>query len=363
MFNLNLPEIKLLVLLPAALSGIIAYLITPLVIKLAWKIGIIDDPKKHKHPKVIHTRPTPRGGGLAIFIAVFISSLLFLPADKHLIGILIGASLITIVGLADDKWNLNPYLRLIIQFIAASAPIMAGIGIAFISNPFNGIIDLSHPQVTFYLLGKTRSIWILSDLFALFWIVLIMNFMNMGAKGVDGQLPGVAAIAGATIAILSLKFSADITQWPVIILASITTGAFLGFLPWNAYPQKIMPSFSGSNLAGYLLAVLAILSTTKVGTLMLVLGVPLVDTGYVIVRRIASGKSPVWGDRGHLHHRLLDSGWSKAKVALFYWLVTALLGFLALNLKTTNKLYTMVGITVIMGGIILWSTYRSKLSK
>jgi len=341
------------------ISFLIAYLSTPLVIRLAKKWGLVDDPKKHKHPKVIHTYPVPRGGGLAIFAAILITSIIFLPIDKHLAGILIGAVILVTLGLLDDKYDLNPYLRIIVLFIAAGIPIIAGIGISFITNPFNGIVDLSHPQLSFYLLGEIRSIWILSDLFALVWIVFMMNILNMGAKGVDGQLPGVVAIAALTIAALSLGYSADITQWPIIVLALITAGSYLGFLPWNFYPQKIMPSYSGSILAGYLLAILAILSTAKVGTLIVVLGVPLIDTGYVIVRRLLSGKSPVWGDDTHLHHKLLKAGMSKPKITLLYWAITLLLGILALNLNTSFKLYTMIGIAIVLGGFILWLTYRN----
>jgi len=355
-------DIFKLAILPGVISAILAYLATPLVIRLAKKLGIIDDPRTHRHVKVIHKYPVPRGGGIATFIAIFLASLFFLPLDKHLVGILAGAILVTTLGFLDDKYDLHPYLRLIGGFLAAAAPIAAGIGIAFLSKPGGGIIDLSQPQLKFFLLGEERSIWILSDAFALIWIVFVMNMLNMGAKGVDGQLPGVVVVAAATIAALSLKFSADITQWPVIILAAITAGAYLGFLPWNFYPQKIMPGYGGSTLAGYLLAVLAILSTTKVGTLIVVLGIPLVDTGYTILRRILSGKSPVWGDRGHLHHRLLDLGWGKRRVATFYWLISALLGVLALNLNTSNKLYTMVGIAILLGGLILWLTYRPKSS-
>lgn len=352
-----------LAFLPGSVALIITFLATPLVIKFAGKLGIIDDPAKNKHEKVLHTHPTPRGGGISIFLGILAALLLFLPLDKHLKGILLGALIIVVVGFLDDKYDLNPYLRLSLGFLAALAPIAAGIGIAFISNPIGGgVIDLSHPQITFELFGKVRSIWILADLFALVWITFIMNMLNMGAKGIDGQLPGVVVIAAATIAGLSLKYSADIAQWPIIILAAITFGAYLGFLPWNFYPQKIMPGYGGSTLAGYLLALLSILSTAKVGTLMVVLGVPLIDTGYTIVRRILSGKSPVWGDRGHLHHRLLDAGLSKPQVTLFYWLVTACLGFLALNLNTTSKFYTMVGVTIILGGLILWLTYRPKVS-
>jgi UDP-GlcNAc:undecaprenyl-phosphate GlcNAc-1-phosphate transferase len=347
-------------ILPGTLAAILAFCLTPLVIKLAKKLKIVDDPAKHKHIKVIHTYPVPRAGGLATFLAILLASLIFLPLDKHLTGILLGATLITLVGFLDDKYNLNPYLRLVLGFLAASLPIAAGIGIAFISRPGGGTIDLSQPQISFYFLGRTHSIWILSDLFALFWIVFIMNMLNMGAKGVDGQLPGVVVVAAATIAALSLRFSADITQWSVIVLASILAGAYLGFLPWNFYPQKIMPGYAGSALAGYLLAVLSILATTKVGILMVVLGVPLVDTGYTMVRRITAGKSPVWGDRGHLHHRLLDLGWSKRKVAVFYWLITLVLGILALNLNTSSKLYTMVAVALVLGVLILWLTYRPK---
>ena len=355
-----MPNLNNLVILPALVAMAVSALSTPLVIKLAGRLGLIDDPKTHKHPKVIHTYPVPRGGGMAIFLAVAVASLIFLPLDKHLKGILAGAGVLTIMGILDDKYDLSPHLRLAIQFLAASLPIIAGIGIAFITNPFNGTLDLSHPQIRFDLWGETRSIWILADAFAVIWIVTLMNFINMGAKGVDGQLPGVAAIAAGTIAALSLKFSADIAQWPVIILAAVTAGAFLGFLPWNFFPQKIMPGFSGSNLAGYLLAILSILSTTKVGTLMVVLGIPLIDTGYVVVRRVMAGKSPVWGDRGHLHHRLLDAGLSKRQVVYVYWLFTLFLGILAINLNAASKLYTMVGTAIVIGGIILWLTYRPK---
>lgn len=349
-----------LFLLPATVAGIISCVSTPLVIKIANKIGIIDDPAKNKHPKVIHTYPVPRGGGLAIFFGVLVASLIFLPPDKHLLGILAGATLVTVMGILDDKYNLNPYLRILIGILAAAMPVLAGIGIAFIKSPIIGIIDLSQPQFIFQFLGTTHSLWIFSDIFGLFWIVFMMNMLNMGAKGVDGQLPGVAAISALVIAILSLRFSADITQWPVTILAAITFGSFLGFLPWNFYPQKIMPSYGGATLAGFLLAILSILSTTKVGILVVTLGVPLIDTGYTIVRRILSGQSPIWGDRGHLHHRLLDIGWSKRKVTYFYWAITAALGLMAINLNTSTKFYTIIGVAFLVGGMILWLTYKSK---
>jgi len=350
-----------LVFYPLVLGGVVSLAATYYVIKLAWKWGLIDDPRGKKHPKVIHTEPTPRGGGLGIYIGIVVATVVFLPLDKHLVGILLGATTLVVMGIADDKFDLSPYPRLLIQFAAASMPIAAGIGISFWRAPFAAqIIDLSHPQINFFFLGEMRSIWILSDLFALVWIVVLMNFLNMGAKGVDGQLTGVVAISALVIAALSMRFSADITEWPVIILASITAGAFLGFLPWHVFPQKIMPSFSGSNLGGYMLGILSILTTAKVGTLALVLGVPLIDTGYTIAKRVARGKSPFWGDRSHLHHKLMDIGWSKRQVMFFYWGVTLVLGLMALNLNAENKLYTMIGISLVVGGGVLWLTYRSK---
>jgi UDP-GlcNAc:undecaprenyl-phosphate GlcNAc-1-phosphate transferase len=356
-----MPFFSPITLQPLATAILISFFLTPIAIKIAFKLKMVDDPAKHKHPKVIHKYPVPRGGGMIMFTAILASSLIFLPLDKHLIGILLGAFLITLLGLFDDKFDLNPYIRLGLQLAIAAIPIGFGIGIAFIKVPWAGIIDLSQPRISFTLFGDLKSIWLLSDLFAVFWTVYMMNMLNMGAKGVDGQLPGVVAIAALTIAALSLRYSADITQWPVIILALITAGAYLGFLPWNFYPQKIMPSYSGSTLAGYILAMLSILSTAKVGTLFIALGVPLIDTGYTIVRRILNGRSPVWGDRGHLHHRLLDIGWSKSKVAVFYWAITALLGFLALYLNASQKFYTIIGVAVLLGGLILWLTYRSKV--
>lgn len=355
-------NIELLIIVPILLAFFISYAATPWVIKFAWKYGLVDDPKKNTHIKVLHKKVTPRAGGLAIFFAISLSALFLLNLDKHLIGILMGLIILVIVGVLDDKYNLNPYLRVLLLLLASSMPIMSGIGIAYISDPFTGgLFDLSNPRIYLELFGDTKEIWILSDLFALIWIFTLMNFINWGAKGVDGQLSGVMVISAITIALLSLKFSADVTEWEVTILASVTAGAFLGFLPWHKYPQKIMPGFSGSTIGGYMLGVLSILTTTKVGVLAIVLAVPLIDSGYTVIRRLISGKSPVWGDRGHLHHKLLDNlKWSKPKIAYFYWSVSAILGILALFLNTEYKLYTILALIVCLGSLILWLTYRAK---
>lgn len=353
-------QTPLLFIWPFLVSFFIALVATPLAIKIADKIGLIDDPKKNKHPKTTHTYPVPRGGSIPILAALIITSLIFLPLDKYLIGILAGAIFAGIIGILDDRFDLNPYFRLLTCFVAAGAVVAAGIGIAFVSNPLTGgIIDLSQPKLAFSFLGETRILWLLSSALALIWVAWCMNFVGW-AGGVEGQLPGFVAIAAATIGALSFKFSADITQWPVIILAAITTGAYLGFLPFNFYPQKIMPGYGGKSLAGFLLAVLSILATAKVGTLIVVLGLPLTDAVYTISRRLLKRQSPFWGDRQHLHHRLLDAGLSKRKIAILYWVITLLLGILALNLNSRQKFYTMIMVAALLGGFLLWINYFTK---
>lgn len=340
-------------LLPFMVAFLTSFFTTPLVIKIYRHFSIIDDPKKKHQEKTTHEHPVPRGGGIPIFLSIFLTSLFFLPLDKHLIGILLGGFILAVIGIFDDIYDLNPYLRLLTGALAGLCVIGAGIGIAFITNPFNGVIRLDQPQIPIFLFGKLRTVWILADLFAFFWILWCQNFVNW-SKGIDGQLPGIVVVASLTIALLSLKFSADITQWQVAILAVILAASYLGFLPFNFYPQKIMPGFGAGSLAGFFLAVLTILSTTKVGTAVIVLVIPMLDAFYSILRRVLRGKSPVWGDRGHLHHRLLALGWGKRRIAIFYWLISAFFGVLALYLNSTQKFYTIFLLAVILGGFILW---------
>lgn len=359
----SLPLFSRLFLLPFVFSAIIAFGATYLVRLLYLTRGWLDDPSSNTHPKVIHTYPIPRGGGLAIFISLSVSILFFLGIDKHSVGILGGAMILALVGFLDDRLNLNPYLRLLLGFVAASLVVSAGIGIAFITNPFGeGVLQLDKPQLSFSFLGTTRTVWVISDLFALLWIVWSMNMVNW-SKGLDGQLPGIVVVAAFFIALLSFRFTEDVTQWEVALLAAITAGAYFGFLPWNVYPQKIMPGYGGGTLAGYLLATLAILSGAKIATAILVLGVPTMDALYTILRRVVSGRSPVWGDRGHFHHRLLDLGWSKRRVAVFYWVVSIILGLLALQLNSQQKFYTIVALAVVVGGALLWLRFFAFYSR
>ncbi|MEK7525111.1 MAG: MraY family glycosyltransferase [Patescibacteria group bacterium] len=343
-----------LAIFPFVLALIISLIATPLTIFVFRKLGLVIDPAKIPHPAHIHKRPVPKGGGIPIFLAVVITALIFLKLDKHLTGILIAMGLTLVVGLIDDIKGMSPKARLFFNFAAAGMVVAAGIGIAYVTNPFGaGVIDLSQPRLSFYLFGRLHEIWLWPDLFALLWIPILMNAINW-SSGVDGQASGMIAIAAFVIGLLSFSYSADITQWPAAILAFGLSGALVGLTIFHFYPQKIMPGYSATTLAGLLLAVLAILSTTKVGTALMVLAIPLVDAGYVVSRRILSGRSPLAGDRGHLHHKLLEMGWGRRRIALFYWGVTAFFGFLALNLNAKMKIFAIVGLAVALAGLLLW---------
>ena len=343
----------LLTALPFFISLILSLVLTPLTVWLFTRWGWVIDPKKNPHPAHIHKSPVPKGGGLVIFLAVFITLAILLKFDKHLIAIAIASAITVVVGLIDDVKGMNPYTRLVINFLAVGIIVASGIGIAFVSNPFGGILDLSQLRWGFDLLGRHHEIWILADVFALLWIPILMNAINW-SSGVDGQISGVVAIAALALGVISLTYSADITQWPVAMLAFALAGAFAGLTVFHFYPQKIMPGYSATSLAGLLLGVISILATAKVGTVLVVLGIPLIDFVYLTIKRVVSGKSPVWGDKDHLHHKLLDMGWGKRRVALFYWLVTAVLGAVAIKFEARSKLYIMIGLVISMLLFVLW---------
>lgn len=346
---------------PFVLALLLSLILTPLTIILFKKKGWVVDPSKTPHPAHIHKVPTPKGGGLPIFFAVAVTVMLLLKPDSHLLAIGVAGFLTLIVGLVDDIRSSSPYIRLGMNFLVTAIIVGSGIGIAYISNPLGGVIDLTLPRWGFDLLGEHHEIWILADIFALLWIPSLMNAINW-SSGVDGQISGVITIAAVVLGLISLNYGADITQWPVATLAFATAGAFAGLTVFHFYPQKIMPGYSATSLAGLLLGVISILATAKVGALIIVLGIPLIDFLYILIKRMISGKSPVWGDKSHLHHKLLDMGWGKRRVALFYWFAAVVLGVAALSFEARTKLIIMIGLVILMTVFILWQ-YSSRYSK
>ncbi len=350
------------IFLVTLISFLISFISTYLVSKVAPIFGLVDDKFHRKHPAQIHQGTIPRSGGTGILLGLLIPAILFLPLSQSLIGIIAGALFAVIVGVIDDKYDLNPYVRFGCNIISAILVVGSGIGIPYINNPFGGVIHLDLWRITFNFFGS-HSLLILADLFAVVFIVWIMNIVGW-SSGIDGQLPGFVVISTFVLGILSLRFTAhDISQWVVTALAFITLGSYLGFLPWNFYPQKIMPGYGGKTLAGFMLAVLSILSGAKIGTMVLVLSLPIADALYTMIRRVLSGKSPVWADRKHLHHRLMDKGWGKRRIAVFYWFVSAVMGTVALTVSSEQKLFALLTMLTFVGGIIIWTNRASSVFK
>lgn len=344
-------------IIPFIIAGLTTFCVTPLVIVLAHRFQLTDNPLTRTHPAHTHRGTIPRAGGLALLLGILIPGVLLLPYSKALAGIYLAAILTTLVGLWDDRHDISPYIRFLTNIVTAGIVVSVGIGIPFITNPFGGVIPLDTLKVTFSFVG-THSIWVWADLFAILWIVWTMNIVGW-SSGVDGQMPGFVVITAAVLGILSLRFSAhDISQTAVATLAFITAGAFAGFLPWNFYPQKIMPGYGGKTLAGLLVATLAILSGGKVGSALLVLAIPMLDAAYLFFHRVLGKRSPFLADRSHLHHRLLNLGWGKRRIALFYWLVSAILGLITLTLNSFQKLFVFTGLAVILIGIFVWWSLR-----
>lgn len=348
--------------LAGIISLVIALVVTPLVIKLYIRAGWLDDPDNNTHVKKVHTTALPRGGGLVIFAAIMLTTLIFIPLTPKVLAILVGATLLTVIGFLDDIYDIHPLIRLVGGLLAGLIVVGSGIGIAYVTNPLGpGVIHLNSPQLVFSLFGDIHTIWIFADLFALFFIVWNMNIVNW-AKGVDGQMPGFVAIALLFVGFLSTRFIDDPAQFNVVTLSLIAAGAFAGFLVWNMYPQKIMAGYGAGSLAGYFLGVLAILSGAKVATTLMVLAIPTADALFTITRRVLAGKSPWWGDRGHLHHKLMDVlGWSKSQIALFYWLSSLVMGLLSLFLSTPGKIVAIAGCTTAVYSFLIWAKLHGPL--
>lgn len=344
MLNVNLT------IFPFILAFIITVLATPLSLFFLKKYGVVDDPKKHKHPAILHKKPIPRGGGIPLFIGVLIAGIVFLPLTKIVIALFFAAFVSLIVGILDDKYDLSPYLRFITNIICALFIVYMGANIPFITNPFGGILYLNNLQIPFW---QGTTVTFISDLIAVIWIVWVMNMLNW-SKGVDGQMPGIVAISAIIIGMLSLRFyPLDQTSSIAATLSFIIAGASLGFLVFNFYPAKIFPGY-GATAIYLLLAVVSILSGAKLATAILVMGVPMTDGLFTIIRRLASGRSPFWHDKKHLHHLLLTLGFSQKRVALFYWVVSAILGTISLVLSSKGKLFAIIMLIILVGGALLF---------
>ncbi|OIP57889.1 MAG: hypothetical protein COX79_05190 [Candidatus Levybacteria bacterium CG_4_10_14_0_2_um_filter_36_16] len=336
-------------LLPFLVTLFVSIILTPLVIRFAKKIKLIDDPKTHNHPALLHKNPIPRAGGLALFFALVTGMIIFLPLNSVFLPIIIGGTFVVVVGLLDDKYDLSPYLRFAANIFCASIVVFSGATIPYITNPLGGILHFQN--ITFGIFGIGYSIS-LGSILAVVWIVWVMNMLNW-SKGVDGQMPGIVVISSCIIGLAALRFPV-LTNMNIYTsqLSFMVAGASLGFLVYNFYPAKIFPGYSATIL-GFLLGILSLLSGVKLATALLVLGVPAADAFFTIIRRILSKKSPFWHDKGHLHHLLLKLGMGHRSIAIFYWLMSLFLGIFALNLSSRGKLFAIILVVVVVGAGIV----------
>ena len=285
----------------ALVAFVVVVLLTPAVGGMARLLGVVDTPGGRR----LNVRPVPRLGGLALFLGIFVPSLAFLPLDRETRGLLLGAAIAVTVGAIDDFRGLRWWEKLGGQVIAAAVPVWFGIWVDRFTFPLVGI--------------HTVPAWVGVPL-TIFWIVAIMNMFNF-LDGLDGLAAGVAAIAGLTFAVIALSLSKP----DAAIMSAIVFGACVGFLRHNFYPARIFMGDSGALLLGFVLAALSVQGLLKTAATvalffpLLVLAVPIVDTTFVVARRLRHGQKVFEGDQAHLHHRFLRRGFSQPRAALTIW--------------------------------------------
>ena len=320
-------------------AAVVALISTPVVKSLAFKVGAVDVPKDNRR---MHDHPIPRMGGLAIFFGFILSVLIFQPLTQQLRGMLMGAVIIVILGIFDDIYALPAKPKFLVQIAAALFAVLAGNRIYILSN-IN--IFSSEP---YWELG-----W-LSIPISVLWIVGITNAVNL-IDGLDGLACGVSTISSMTLLVIALIVS----EPDVAILMAALAGACIGFLPYNLNPAKIFMGDTGSTFLGFILATVSIQGLFKFHMIIsfavpfLMLGLPIFDTCFAILRRLAKGQSPMSPDRGHIHHRLIDMGFSQKQAVATLYLISAILGLSAVVLTTsgTEKAMLFLMALCLAGGV------------
>ena len=303
---------------------------TPLVRRFAFKIGAIDIPKDNRR---MHKKPTPRIGGLAIIFGFTVATLCFAQPSRQLYGTLAGAAIIAVMGVIDDCKNLPAKLKFVIQIIAALVVVFAGdIKIDVFTNP-NFLSD--NP---YWVLPEWLSVTL-----TVIWIVFITNAVNF-IDGLDGLAAGVSAIMSISLVFISIR----VGEYSIAILGIALMGSCFGFLPFNFNPAKIFMGDTGSTFLGFMLATLSIQGVFKSYAVisfavpLLILGLPLFDALFAMIRRILRGQSPMTADRGHLHHRLVDMGFSQKQTVFILYAISGVLGITAVLLAESGILRALL---------------------
>lgn len=328
---------------------------------VAKKTGAIDLPTGGKK---LHRLPTPLFGGLGIFLVGLIGVIVLAKAGflypslsfSQLIGFGAGATILLIVGLIDDRWTLSPRQILPLYVLACVCVVLGGTTVQYVTNPFGGTLSLVMGK--WMLPGTGLSLAWPADLITIGWL-LVLLFSTKLMDGLDGLVTGQASIGAAIVLILCLLPAYHLPA--IALLSALMLGSFLGFLPWNISPAKQFLGESGSTLAGFTLGFLAIASGAKLATAFMALGVALIDVALVILGRFRRHAPITQGDRTHLHHQLLDAGFTQRRAVGLIWSIGLIFGLAALALQTRGKLILFALLVVVTIGLSLYATRKSKL--
>lgn len=335
-------------ILIAGLAALLTSSLLPTLIQVADQLHLKSAPTLERH---VHSKPLPRIGGLAMFVA-FVAAVavsFWLPVERYPIEVeriallLAGSVMIVAVMLVDDVVGVSPSVKLFWQVAGAAIIIVPrlrgeshGLVIDQFNNPFGGIVHL--PLV-------------IAIAFTLFWVVGFMNTLNW-IDGLDGLAGSVTLVAAAVLFFHTFFRPAGDPQFTISLLPAALGGAVIGFLPYNWHPAKILMGDVGAMFLGFALAVISIIGGAKIATALLALWLPILDVAWVIVYRILNGRSPLKADRGHLHHRLLDLGWTQRQIVLLFTALSAGLGGASLFIpKPELKLFALIGAGII--GVLL----------
>lgn len=350
-------------LVPTIIAFVITRIMAGVVIRNAEKLKVMEYPHLRMEPAKILQKPTPRGGAIAFFVGFAVTTAIFLSTSQRAWGLIIGTSITTLTGYLDDRYKLNflPRLLFLLPF-AFIVVILSGFVMMYIPNPFGDPIMLDGLRFSFNLFGD-RSIVIYGALISFVWFMWMANMISWN-NGTDGQFVAITIPLTIVIAFLSFRFgSLTYEQQLSAQIAFITLGALLGMVRVTFPPNKLIWGF-GATGVGLILASLSILNGTRVATALLVLLVPSIDVIYVLYSRIKAGKNPFMGDRNHLHHKLIDLGWSKKKIAFFYWGVSIAFAALAVLLSGKSKLLALVTVSgLLLYGLVVVRRYAGRLSK
>jgi UDP-GlcNAc:undecaprenyl-phosphate GlcNAc-1-phosphate transferase len=321
-------------------TGLVSFLavnfVLPRFINYAKEKDIVTSPTLHQHPGMLLSQPSTRGGGFIYGISFLILAIIFEGFPTDFLPFYLALFLISLLGFLDDLQNTrpesklkfleNPFVRLFLMFLVVSVVSVLGQRIFYISNPVGGLFFFDSP--------------ILSAIITTVWIVWVLNVLSW-SNGIDGQYAGIVGIASFLIVLLALRFHpVQIEHIRVATLAAISAGLSFGFIKFTWHPSKILWGF-GAISAGLVLSVLSIMVNSKIITSIIIILIPFLDALVTVVRRLLQGKNPLKGDRGHLHHILLNRGWSIRRIAVFYWLTTAIFG--GIGYLTSDALTLQIG--------------------